>query len=121
MVVCQPGVFGLRLALATLACAVMTMIAFAPPGHAVVPVGFDDQVLVNQTADFRNPTAFAATPDGRILVASQLGKLMVYKNGAVNPTPAIDLSGRICTEVERGLGGVGVDPAFADSHYVFLY
>src|SRR5438093_6688372 len=63
----------------------------------------------------------AFTPDGRMLITSQLGQLRVYKNGELLPTPALDISSLICTDQERGLMGVAVDPSFASNHYVYLY
>jgi glucose/arabinose dehydrogenase len=63
----------------------------------------------------------AFTPDGRLLLASQICQLRIYKNGALKKTPAIDLGPRICTNIERGLVGVGVDPGFADNQHIYLY
>ena len=68
-----------------------------------------------------SPIDLAFTPDGRMLVATQPGQLRVYKNGELLQTPALDLSGKICTNSERGLLGVAVDPNFSTNHYVYLY
>jgi glucose/arabinose dehydrogenase/PKD repeat protein len=90
------------------------------PGAAravTLPSGFDDQLL----AAVGFPTGISSTPDGRLLIAQQTGRLLVYKNGALNPTPAIDLSASVCTDIERGLEGVTVGPDFADTHFVYLY
>jgi glucose/arabinose dehydrogenase/PKD repeat protein len=85
----------------------------------VLPAGFADQSV----ADVPQATAFAFVPGGRILITSQLGQLYVYDDGALRSTPALDLqaSDRVCNNMERGLLGVAVDPAFADQHYVYLY
>ena len=56
-----------------------------------------------------------------MLVTTQPGKLRVYKNGQLLLDPALDISGRICTDGERGLLGVAVDPNFATNNYVYLY
>ena len=85
------------------------------PVSAVTPTGFADQ-LVSSVA---RPTALAFTPDGRLLVASQGGKLRVYKNGALLTNPALDLSGKVCSP--GGLLGVAVDPNFATNHYIYVY
>jgi hypothetical protein len=85
---------------------------------SVVPAGFSDQFV----AKVGSPTAMAFTPDGRILVTSKAGKLSVIKNGAVVTTPAIDLTARVCSDGERGLVGVAVDPAFGTAnHFIYLY
>lgn len=82
-----------------------------------LPPGFSDTAV----ADVASPTALAFTPDGRLLIAAQPGRLWVYQNGVLSPTPALDLTGRICTDRERGLLGVAVDPGFAVTPYVYLY
>ena len=57
---------------------------------ATLPAGFDDV----QVATVPQPTALAFTPDGLMLVTSKPGQLRVIRDGALLPTPAIDLSGR---------------------------
>src|SRR5262245_32699869 len=69
--------------------AVAAVIAAASPAAAqiVVPAGFDDALV----ASVANPTAIRATPDGRLLIASQYGQLFVYQNGALAAAPILDL------------------------------
>ncbi|MGH9160619.1 MAG: PQQ-dependent sugar dehydrogenase, partial [Vicinamibacteraceae bacterium] len=83
-----------------------------------VPAGFEERLAVGVGLQ---PTALAFTPDGRMLIATQAGQLLVKAGDALLPTPAIDLAPRMCSNVERGLLGVAVDPAFAENHYVYLY
>jgi glucose/arabinose dehydrogenase len=84
---------------------------------ATVPSGFTDRPvrLVDQ------PTALAFTPDGRMLVTTKIGQLRVYERGTPGTTRALDISGKTCSNSERGLLGVAVDPNFANNHYVYLY
>jgi glucose/arabinose dehydrogenase len=82
----------------------------------VPPPGFTDTLV----AGVSSPTALAFTPDGRLLVTTQPGDLRVYANGALVPTPALDLTA-ICANSERGLLGVAVDPAFAVNGWIYLY
>ena len=84
---------------------------------ATLPAGFDD----TQVATVPQPTALAFTPDGTLLVTSKPGQLRVIRDGSLVSTPAIDLSDRICSEVERGLLGVAVDPDFETNRRVYLY
>jgi glucose/arabinose dehydrogenase/PKD repeat protein len=90
-------------------------------GALTLPPGFDDQPVAN----YGYPTGFAFVPDGRIVAIGQTGKVRIYKDGALNPTPAIDMGvtglDRICSNYERGLLGVAVDPGFHDNHFVYLY
>jgi glucose/arabinose dehydrogenase len=73
---------------------------------AVVPDQFTDTGIASIT----RPTAIAFMPDGRMLVTSQTGQLSVIIGDVVQPRLALDLSSRICTEIERGLLGVATDP-----------
>jgi glucose/arabinose dehydrogenase len=82
-----------------------------------LPANFGDALV----ASVPSPTALAFTPDGRLLITSQTGALRVVQNGSLITTPALDLSGRICSNSERGLLGVAVDPAFASNHFIYLY
>lgn len=85
----------------------------------VVPSGFVDEPV----ATVAGPTAMAFTPDGRLLVTRQSGSLrVVTAAGALLATPALTLSAsQVCTNSERGLLGVAVDPAFATNHFVYLF
>ena len=85
----------------------------------VVPSGFVDELV----ATVGGPTAITFTPDGRLLVTRQSGSLrVVTAAGTLLPTPALTLSSsQICTNFERGLLGVAVDPAFTANRYVYLF
>lgn len=83
---------------------------------ASVPSGFVDSTVVT---GLDKPTQMAFTPDGRLLVAEQGGKLRVVKNGALLSTPAISLT--VNKAGERGFSGVVADPDFANNNYIYLY
>lgn len=91
----------------------------AAAAQPVVPPGFVDELVASVGA----PTAMAFTPDGRLLVTRQSGSLrVVTAAGTLLPTPALSLSAaQVCTNSERGLLGVAVDPAFATNRYVYLF
>ena len=113
---------GRRLLIGFLALvAVALVLALAPAAsfadNEQLPSGFEDQKVAN----VGSATAFAFVPDGRILITSQLGQLYVYDGGTTHLALDLDALGRICNNIERGLLGVAVDPAFADQHYVYLF
>ncbi|HRA47988.1 MAG TPA: PQQ-dependent sugar dehydrogenase, partial [Thermomicrobiales bacterium] len=86
-----------------------------PSAYASVPNGFADSVVANISA----PTDIAFTPDGTMLVTSQNGGL--YKRSGSSTTKVLDLSGKICSDFERGLLGVTVDPLYASNNYIYLF
>jgi glucose/arabinose dehydrogenase len=81
--------------------------------------GFEDRLVTS----VNRPIALDFTPDGRMLIVNQQGRVRVYKDGQLLQTPAVDLSGRICANKERGLLSVAVDPDFgtAGHNHVYLY
>jgi glucose/arabinose dehydrogenase len=85
-----------------------------PPPPAPQFVQEDDWVTGLSSA-----TAFAQTPDGRLLACEQGGALRVVKNGALLATPAhrftVDANG------ERGLIGVALHPDFAHNGQVYVH
>ncbi len=88
------------------------------PLSATVPANFTDSLVTSLGA----PTALAFTPDGRLLITTQAGVLRIYQGGALLTTPALTFpASSICTNSERGLLGVAVDPEFVPTGYIYLF
>ena len=108
----------LPLAMAALLAVGILSILHANRGPAAtLQTDFDDRMV----ASVDSPIALDFTPDTRMLVATQLGQVRVYKSGQLLQTPALDLSGKICKSFSQGLLGLTVDPNFAANHYVYLF
>jgi len=69
---------------------------------------------------FTLPTAMAFLPDGRLLIAEKSGRVSVYKDGGLLPTPFIDISDHVNSYEDRGLLGIAADRDFATNHRVYL-
>lgn len=82
-----------------------------------LPPQFAFKVLA---AGLNMPTGFAFLPDGRILVTELSGFVKLYKDGALQPAPALDLTDEVNGVLERGLTGIAVDRDFEDNGYVYL-
>ena len=106
-----------RILLPLLLTATVLVVPAPSAGAAVLPSGFTDTLV----AAVGGPTALAFTPDGRMLVTTQGGRLRIVQNDSLLPTPALDLTARICSTSERGLLGVAVDPQFSANRFVYLY
>ncbi|MFI5041689.1 MAG: PQQ-dependent sugar dehydrogenase [Acidimicrobiales bacterium] len=85
---------------------------------AGVPAAFVDELVTGVGA----PTDVAFLPDGRMLATSQGGTLYLFPPPYTSGTVALSFGASVlCSNVERGLLGVAVDPAFAANGYVYLY
>ena len=89
----------------------------AAAGAADYPSGFSEQTLAgNLTA----PTAVAWTPDGRMLIAEQAGRLKVVAPGSSTATTILDITSKVHNFGDRGLLGIAVDSSFASNRYLYL-
>lgn len=84
---------------------------------AAVPSGFDNKLVTSVPG----PTSMAFTPDGRMLVSTQGGVLRLRKSGATSTSQVLDISRKVCSNSERGMLGVAVDPKFSSNRYVYIY
>src|SRR5438067_13424204 len=79
-----------------------------------LPPGFVAETLAT---NLNAATAIAPTPDGRVFIADQTGKLLVWKRGAVLAEPALIL--HVTDYWERGLIGVSLHPDFPRIPHLF--
>ncbi len=107
---------GLEAAVIAAMMLALTLVNHGPSASAL-PSQFEDVIVTNVSA----PTAIAFTPDGRMLITTQSGVLRVYKNGSLLDTPGLNISGKTCSDFERGMLGITVDPSFSSNHYVYIY
>jgi glucose/arabinose dehydrogenase len=82
-----------------------------------VPTGFVDQPFASIPG---LPIAFDWLPDGDLLVTEQTGKLFRVSSDGEDVTD-LQLPIDVCSENERGLLGVAVDPHFGSTSNIFLY
>ena len=87
---------------------------------AALPSGYVDEPVTDVGG---TPTGLALTPDGRLLITRQEGDIRVFKNGALLPATALDLTigGIVCSAFERGIESVAVDPDFASNNHIYVY
>ncbi len=91
--------------------------AWAEPATATVRPGFEDRLVASVT----RPMGLAFAPDGRVLVLTKAGQVRVHKNGQLLQTPALNISGKICSGREAGLLGIALDPSFTTNRHVYLF
>ena len=96
--------------------AAQSIIACTAASAATVPSGFVDSVYAQVPFD---ATAMKFSPDGRLFVCQQSGKLRVVQNGTLIATPFVQLT--VDASGERGLLGVAFDPDFETNNFVYVY
>lgn len=86
---------------------------------ASIASGFQDRNFV----DSPGATALAFLPENRLLVTGREGRVRLKEPGSTNTTVALDISTDVCSNSERGLLGIAVDPNFGtpNNNYVYLY
>jgi uncharacterized repeat protein (TIGR03806 family) len=89
--------------------------AVPPTRVADLLPGFAQQTIA---AGLTGATGMAITPDGRIFVCEQTGRLRLVKDGKLLDEPLLTLE--VDSFWERGLLGVAVDPAFERNGYLYL-
>ncbi len=84
-----------------------------------LPDGFSVKQIAN---GFKEPTAFAFAPDGRIFVAEKSGLLKQLRpnDGVIYGQPVLDLRDEVNDFVDRGLVGLAVDPDFLHNGQIYL-
>ena len=82
-----------------------------------LPAGF---VIEPVLTGLSYPTAVSFASDGRMFVAEKGGVVRVVKNGALLPTPFIDLSSDVNSNADRGLLGLTLSPNFPATPYVYV-
>lgn len=95
--------------------------AMAPPyagpvSAATLPAGFTDNLVTAVGA----PTDFAFLPNGSIYITTQAGQVHQYSSGP-GTTVSLDLAAKLCSNSERGLLGIALDPAYATNRFLYLY
>jgi glucose/arabinose dehydrogenase len=100
-----------------LASAVLAVLAAPASAAPTLPAGFQDSFV----ASVERPTGLAFTPDGRLLIATAAGQVYVHDDGALQSPAALDISARVCSDSERGMMAVAVDPQFGSNGYVYVY
>ena len=94
----------------------LTLIVPGTAAAATLPSGFTETQVA---AGLTNPTAMQFSPDGRLFICEQAGRLRVVKDGVLLPAPFVSVT--VSSSGERGLLGVAFDPAFATNHFVYVY
>ncbi len=81
------------------------------------PGNFIQETVVT---DLTQPTAFDWSSDERLFIAQKNGVVRLFDDGALLPTPFIDISDQVNNVRDRGLLGLAVHPDFPNTPYIYL-
>jgi glucose/arabinose dehydrogenase len=82
-----------------------------------LPEDFEEIEIVGS---LRAPTNMEFSPDGRLFVLEQAGKILIIKNGELLPTPFLALE-EVDSSAEGGLLGLAFDPQFNINGRFYVY
>ncbi len=98
---------------------VFAVCALMPPNLVALP----SVMLTQMPGTFSSPVHIANAGDGsgRLFVVEQAGTIRVYKNGALLPTPFLDITGLVTCCGEEGLLSVAFHPDYGSNGYFYVY
>jgi glucose/arabinose dehydrogenase len=93
-----------------------------PPAEPAGPLSWPSISFSSQVTGLLRPThlTHAGDSSGRIFVTEQEGTIRVIQDGALLPTPLLDISDRVRAGGERGLLSVAFPPDFASKRYFYV-
>lgn len=109
------------LILVLLLLAAAAIVQAAPLAQPAAPNPADYE-LVQVASGFTRPlfVTHAGDGSGRLFVVEQGGRIRIIQNGAVLPTPFLDISGLVSTGNEQGLLGLAFHPNYAQNGQFFI-
>jgi glucose/arabinose dehydrogenase len=86
-------------------------------GATSPPAGFQATIIASN--QIFAPTLMSFTPEGRIVIAQQNGKVKVWTGTTVSTTPYLSLT--VESTSDRGIFGIAFDPNYATNRFVYVY
>jgi glucose/arabinose dehydrogenase/fibronectin type 3 domain-containing protein len=105
-----------------MAVVIVAGLLVVPPAPAAAD-DFTDPSFTTETVATFSPfslVGLAFAPDGRMFVWQKNGVIRIVKNGAVLPTPFLDISAKVNTYDDRGMWGLAFDPNFSANGHIYL-
>ncbi|HEX7239499.1 MAG TPA: PQQ-dependent sugar dehydrogenase, partial [Longimicrobiaceae bacterium] len=92
------------------------------PGRTVDPPGGDAEVRLAEVAAGLSSPVYLNAPrgDARLFIVEQPGRIRVVENGALLPTPFLDITDRVSSGGERGLLSVAFHPSYAANGFLYV-
>jgi glucose/arabinose dehydrogenase len=102
---------------AALACLALMLTAVSSAAAPMLPASFQDSLVASAS----QPTSVAFTPSRQLLISEQAGRVKLQEPGASTTSTALDISAKTCSDQERGMMAVQVDPSFTANRFIYVY
>lgn len=96
----------------------------APRSAALAaPAAWPDITLTPVASGLTAPVQLTHAGDdsGRAFIVEQAGRIRVWQNGTIQPTPLLDITDRVLFGGEQGLLGLAFPSSFAQRRYFYVY
>ena len=92
------------------------------PGRTTEPPVGGDSIRLREVAAGLSGPVYLTAPrgDARLFVVEQPGRIRVVENGALLPTPFLDITDRVLSAGERGLLSMAFHPSYAGNGYFYV-
>src|SRR5262245_5388352 len=90
-----------------------------PAGPIVLETGIQRNVKLFITKGLNQPFSMAFLPDGGILITERPGRLRIFRNGVLEPTPVAGVP-EVRAQGLAGLMDLALHPKFAENKFVYL-
>jgi glucose/arabinose dehydrogenase len=79
-------------------------------------------ITLTKVVDIAQPVLAIGAGDGsgRLFIVQKTGRIRIVKNGALLPTPFLDISGIVSQGGEQGLLGLAFSPGFKTNHRLYV-
>jgi glucose/arabinose dehydrogenase/chitodextrinase len=113
-------IFGRRVSvgLAVLMCPLAGLLPQSARAQTFHDAGFASELIA--TLPQFSPVGLTWAPDGRMFIWQRDGVVRILKNGALLPTPFINISSQVNSFLDRGMLGLALHPNFAENGFVYL-
>lgn len=111
----------LLLLISLVAVGLVSAETLASPQNAAIDVTLQLITTVNTQPNIDSTiTEITHAGDGRLFIAEQGGRISIYQNGALLPTPFLDISAEVAGCNECGLLGLAFHPDYANNGQFFV-
>src|SRR5262245_11693222 len=90
-----------------------------PASPITLDTGIQHQIRLFVTKGLNQPWSMAFLPDGGILITERPGRLRIFRNGVLDPTPVAGVP-QVAASGLAGLMDLALHPRFAENQFIYF-